>query len=531
MNPDVIVVGSGMSGAPAAWMLSERGHNVLLIESGTDISPADLPTASVNWERKRDSEFTPVAANRNNVGDYPVDDKESQVAVCNYNAVGGSSILYSAHFPRFLRSDFKLKSEQGLAADWPISYDELLPFFDLNEQTVGVAGKVGDSFYPEITTVSSAPVPLGIAGKRLADGFEKVGWHCWPSYAAINIDRNISHRLKCHGLGPCNTGCPMGAKATTVNTYLSMGLANRVTLMSELVVARLLVRDSQVVGVEVIDREKKVSQIHCNNVVLAAGAIGTPRILLNTIQQSDQKLDIPRADLIGKNLMMHPLGYAQGYFSEKIDSEKGPQGAMLYSLEFYRQSEPVDFQLGFMMHALRGDAPVDTMKGLYSRRKLKFGSEIYRQFSENYGHSIGVAIICEDLPDLDNKVELDNDNADYYGVPGVKVTYKLSNNTKRMMSYGLKKARQVLSVAGAKKTSGFGPIRNTGWHLFGTTCMGENPNEAVVGACGQVYGLKGAYVFDASIFVTSSCVNPANTIQAVSLYLSDKLDKCIKDES
>ena len=86
--------------------------------------------------------------------------------------------------------------------------------------------------------------------------------------------------------------------------------------------------------------------------------------------------------------MMHPLGYAQGYFSEKVDTEKGPQGAMLYSLEFYRPSESVDFRLGFMMHALRGDSPIETVKNLYSARKLKFGSKIYKQFSENYGHFI-----------------------------------------------------------------------------------------------------------------------------------------------
>jgi choline dehydrogenase-like flavoprotein len=529
MTPDVIVVGSGMSGAPAAWLLSERGYNVLLIESGADISPADLPTASVDWERKRDSEFNPVASRRMNLGDYPVDDEQSPIAVCNFNAVGGSSILYSAHFPRFLQPDFSLNSQEGLGADWPICYDELLPFFEMNERVVGLAGKVGDVFYPELQQVFNSPVPLGVAGEALADGFDKLGWHWWPSYAAINTDRNIPHRLKCHGLGPCNTGCPMEAKATAKNTYLKRGLAKRVTLMSEATVSKLLIRNSQNEGVEVIDHEGQVHRIHCDKVVLAAGAIGTPRILLNSLDDFNAQ-QVLRKDLIGKNLMMHPLGYAEGYFSEKIDTEKGPQGAMLYSLEFYRPSEPVDFKLGFMMHALRGASPVETVKSLYSRRKLKFGTDIYQQFIENYGHTMGVAIICEDLPDTSNKVDLDHDNLDHLGIPGVKVTYELSKNSKRMMTYGLKKARQVLASAGAKKTSGFGPIRNTGWHLFGTTCMGADPKESVVDSNGAVQGLTGVYVFDASVFVTSSCVNPANTIQALSLYLSDKLDDHIRNE-
>ena len=322
----------------------------------------------------------------------------------------------------------------------------------------------------------------------------------------------------------------MGAKATAKNTYLELGLSKRVTLMSEVMVSKLLIRKSKVVGVEVVDQKRQVENIYCNKVILAAGAIGTPRVLLNTFDGIDANQHPPGKSLIGKNLMMHPLGYAQGYFSEKINSEKGPQGVMLYSLEFYRPSEPVDFQLGFMMHALRGDSPVDTVKNLYRARKLKLGPEIYKQFFENYGHTIGIAIICEDLPEKENKVELDYDNLDDFGIPGVKISYKMSKNTKKMMSYGLNKARHVLTAAGAKKTSGFGPIRNTGWHLFGTACMGSDPKKSVVDAHGSVHGITGAYVFDASVFPTSSCVNPANTIQALSLYLADKLDKHIKDE-
>ena len=216
--------------------------------------------------------------------------------------------------------------------------------------------------------------------------------------------------------------------------------------------------------------------------------------------------------------------------SQKIDTEKGPQGAMLYSLEFYRPSEPVDFKLGFMMHALRGDSPISTVKRLLGRRKLKFGPNLYNQFLDNYGHYLGLSIICEDVASTDNKVELDLENLDSFGIPGVKVSYNLSNNTKKMMSFGLKKAREVLKTSGATKIIGFGPIRNTGWHLFGTTCMGDNQNESVVGPNGAIHGLNGLYVFDSSVFSSSSCVNPANTIQAVSLYLSSKLDEEIRNE-
>ena len=400
---------------------------------------------------KRDSEFNPVASSRSNYGDYPVDDKNSPISVCNFNAVGGSSILYSAHYPRFINSDFNINSSEGLGVDWPIKYDQLIPYYEMNEKIVKVSGKVGDSFYPELNHVFNSPVPLGDAGIALAGGFKKLGWHWWPSYAAINTDQDISGRQACQGLGPCNTGCPTGAKATVMNTYLSLGLLKRVDLLSEATVSKVLFQDSSVTGVELIEREGNIEHIFCKKVVLTAGAIGTPRILLNSLKDFLNKNNILRKDLIGKNLMMHPLGYAEGYFSEKINTEKGPQGAMLYSLQFYRPSEPVNFKLGFMMHALRGDTPIETVKRLYNQRKLKFGKNIYKQFTENFGHNLGIAIICEDLPNVSNMVELDYDNLDSLGVPGVKVRYELSRNSKSMMTYGLTKARQVLMASGAKK--------------------------------------------------------------------------------
>ena len=125
---------------------------------------------------------------RKNLADYPIDDSNSPISIANFNGYGGSTILYSAHFPRFHPSDFRVKTLDNIADDWPLSYSDLNPYFDENEKKMGVAGLVGDTAYPEYSSLLP-PVPLGDMGKKLAKAFNEMNWHWWPSYAAINTDK------------------------------------------------------------------------------------------------------------------------------------------------------------------------------------------------------------------------------------------------------------------------------------------------------------------------------------------------------
>ena len=128
---DFIVVGSGAAGAASAWRLVSKGFKVACLEKGDEMNPDTYPSTGTNWELRKSKEFSPVTAERQNKYDYPVDDSQSPIAVCNFNAVGGSTILYSAHFPRFQPNDFKLATEEGLYEDWPISYEDIKPYFEV----------------------------------------------------------------------------------------------------------------------------------------------------------------------------------------------------------------------------------------------------------------------------------------------------------------------------------------------------------------------------------------------------------------
>ncbi len=524
---DFLIVGSGAAGAASAWRLCSKGYKVVCIERGDWQNTDDYPSASIDWEIKKKRSSNPVISQRQSEFDYPVDDSQSPIAICNYNAVGGSTILYSAHFPRFQPRDFKIKSSDGIAEDWPISYADLKPYFEINEYEMSVSGLSGDPYYPDIENLLP-PVPLGNSGEKLAQAFNAKGWHWWPSYAAIST-RNVRGRSSCINLGPCNTGCPQRAKSSTDITYIPKAIAKGLKLIIKAAVFEVITEDNRAVGVRYHDENGSINEIFARHIILAASAIGTPRILLNS-KTSDNSISLGNSSgQVGRNLMIHPLGYVEGVFDTILDTDIGPQGCMLFSLEHYR-SNGAEHKLGYMMHALRGTGPVETALSVYRRRRLKFGSQLYDDFFSYYKKQLVLTIICEDIPEVDNRLVLDRGAADRFGIPGIAVHYKLHENTKKLLSHGSDTARIIMKEAGATKTFAHGPVRNTGWHIMGTAKMGENPNNSVVNPIGKLHDIEGLYVVDSSCFVTGSCVNPANTIQTVSLYLTDQIEEYARSE-
>ena len=516
-----IVVGSGAAGAAAAWRLCQQGYKVVCLERGKELNPDKYPSTKSNWELLKQTEFNPVIAKRQSKSDYPVDDSESPIAICNYNSVGGSTILYSAHFPRFQPRDFKIKTNDSLYEDWPISYEDLKPYYELNEKEMSVSGLIGDPMYPDIEELLP-PVPIGKTGELIAKAFNKKGWHWWPSPSAIST-KDRKGRKACINLGPCNTGCPQGAKSSVDITYIAKAKDMGLDMYTECFVDSIIVKNNLVRGVVYFDNKGVRQELLADKVILAASAIGTPRLLLNSEDSSNNKGVANSSGLVGKNLMIHPLGYAEGRFEESLDTDIGPQGCMIYSLEHYRNSDK-DFDLGYMMHVLRGTGPIEAVTSALSRRKLRFGEFLEADFNRFYKKQLSISIVCEDLPQSTNYLDLSNEK-DRFGTPGVKIYYEMSENTMKMMKDGIDKAKEILKLAGAIKTYAYGPVRNTGWHLMGTCKMGTSPKTSVVNPAGETHDVRGLFVVDSSCFVTGSCVNIANTIQAVALYLTDQIIK------
>jgi len=183
------------------------------------------------------------------------------------------------------------------------------------------------------------------------------------------------------------------------------------------------------------------------------------------------------------------------------------------------------------MQILRGAPPIESAISGYFMRQLSIGKNHHKDFARLFNHTVGIAIISEDLPEKHNRVELDFENKDHFGMPGVKVYYKMGENTEKILKHGIKMSKEIFSTAGAKVTASFAPVKNTGWHLMGTARMGEDPKISVVNKYGQAHQVKNIFIVDSSVFVTSGAANPVATTQAIALFVCNYIRNNISNVS
>jgi choline dehydrogenase-like flavoprotein len=181
---DVLIIGSGASGAAVAWSLAETRMRILCLEQGDWMKQSDYPSNGRDYEARVFSDYATSPNIRKRPSDYPINDDNSPIKVVNFNAVGGSTVMYTAHYPRLHPSDFRVRSLDGVADDWPIDYATLEPFFAENDRMTGVSGLAGDPAYPAHEP-PMPPLPLGKTGDKIARTMNGLGWHWWPSDSAV----------------------------------------------------------------------------------------------------------------------------------------------------------------------------------------------------------------------------------------------------------------------------------------------------------------------------------------------------------
>jgi choline dehydrogenase-like flavoprotein len=518
---DVLIIGAGASGAAVAWSLAETRMRIVCLEQGDWMKPEEYPSAGRDWEARFFGDYNFSPNTRGLAADYPINDDASPIKIANFNAVGGATILYAGHFPRFHPSDFRVKSLDGVADDWPIDYQTLESFYAENDRMMGVAGLPGDPAYPPKDS-PMRPLPLGKAGQALARGFNARGWHWWPSDSAIATEQ-YDGRDKCVNLGNCLSGCAQGAKASTDITYWPHAVRAGVEVRTRCRVREITVNDeSMAAGVVYYDADGNEHFQAAEVVIMACNGVGTPRILLNSTSTAFPDGLANSSGLVGKNLMFHPYAGIHGVFDEALDGYKGPSNCM-WSQEFYETDPDRDFVRGYSYEITRGRGPVMTAVSGMLSGNIPLGPEHHEAFRKHFNRITGMVAICEDLPEAHNTVTLDPELKDGDGIPAPKIDYTLSENSRAMMDHAIARATEVLEAAGAHDISSESPLSIGGWHLMGTARMGTDPETSVVNEWGRAHDVKNLFIVDGSIFVTSAGVNPTRTIQALALYIADAM--------
>jgi choline dehydrogenase-like flavoprotein len=520
---DVLIIGAGASGATAAWNLAETKMRIVCLEQGGWTNPSNYPTTGRDWESRAQSDFSINPNRRQQPGDYPVNDDDSPIKIANFNGVGGGTVLYAGHYPRFHPSDFKVKSLDGVADDWPIDYGDLEPFYAENDRITGVSGLAGDPAYPAKQSLMP-PLPMGKSGQKLAEGFNQLGWHWWPSDSAI-ATQPYNGRDQCINLGACIYGCAQGAKASTDITYWPEAVRAGVELRTWCRVKEINVGDDGLAsGVTYFDEDGVEQFQPAHVVIMACNGVGTPRILLNSVSEQFPDGLANSSGLVGKNLMLHPYASIQGVFEEPLDGYRGPHDS-IWSQEFYETGEERDFIRGFTYETTRGRGLVATaLTGMNSGR-IPWGAGHHDAYRKLHNRIAGMVAICEDLPEEHNTVTLDPSIKDAHGIPAPKMTYSISDNSQKMLDFAVARATETLRAAGATDVIIESPLASGGWHLMGTARMGKDPQKSVVNEWGRSHDVKNLFIVDGSIFVTSAGVNPTRTIQTLALYITDQIKK------
>ena len=531
---DAVIIGSGPGGATAADVLTAAGWSVLILEKGRNhlIDTADPSRLATDFSNDEIKFMT-----RHFLGPDPLleprtfrtsPDDGDRVITGEVNSVpstvGGGGTHADGKVPRFREDDFRLLSELGpidgaAVADWPIGYDDLEPSYAEAERLIGVAGEAGANPFAAPRS-GPYPMPPGapMYGALLTSAAaEKHGWHPYPAPTAVN-SVPYDGRPACNNCGFCAFfGCPIHAKGDPVASLRRALISGRALLRPETFVSRICVSNGRATGVEYIGPDGVTRTERAAHVILAAGGLETPRLLL---------LSGFEHPLIGRNLMFHFQTYVLGEMPMRIHGHKGRSVTHVHddfivadpeSKAAARDAGLPWFKGGMVEHA--GAAhPLQEAK----RVPWGAGHKDAMRRSRMREHLWGFCMQGEDLPQPTNRVDLDPSVRDVRGFPAIRVTYRPHAHEQVASAHYGAMMEACLLTAGAEWAFTYtspgliGPVPISR-HVAGTSRMGRDPATSVCDEWGRLHDAPNVVVADSSLFPTGAGYGPTLTLVALAI--------------
>lgn len=540
---DAIVVGTGISGGWAAKELCENGLKTLVLERGPMVKHReDYPTANMDtWDfpnagkptqediakqkkQNRTGYTTKVASKHWFVNDleHPYNETKRFDWMRGYH-VGGRSIMWGRHSYRWSDIDFQANKKEGVAIDWPVRYKDIAPWYDKVESYIGVSGELLG--LPQLPDGQFTPMmPLNCVEDHVKD---KVAEHfngrviTTGRVAHITGDKKFEGdgRSKCQYRNRCVRGCPFGAYFSSVSSTLPAAEATgNMTLRTDAIVHEVMYdpNTKKATGVKIIDRETKEEfQFKAKVIFLCASTVASTSILMQSKSDRFENGLGNDSGELGHNIMDHHFqvgarGKIDGY-DDKYYKGRRPNGIYIPRFRNIGDNKMKDFTRGYGYQGGASRTNYDD-----NVAEAKFGSKYKETILKPGGWNISINSFGEILPYHDNKMTLDYNKLDQWGLPTVTFDAEIKQNELNMRKDMMNQAVQMLEKSGARDIE---PYDNSyaiglGIHEMGTARMGNNPKTSVLNEYNQVHACKNVYVTDGSFMTSASCVNPSLTYMA-----------------
>jgi choline dehydrogenase-like flavoprotein len=541
---EAIVIGSGISGGWAAKELTEKGMQTMVLEAGQTIVPErdyveHVPAWDVKFrgmrDRKYEATYQPV---QRHIGDewnskFFVNDLENPYTTppdqpylfLRGRHVGGRSVMWGRQSYRWGDINFESNLKDGHGIDWPIRYKDIEPWYDYVEDFIGVSGQAeglpqlpDGKFLPPMEMNCAEIVMKQAIAEKFPDRRLTIG-----RTAILTV--NHRGRLACHYCGPCARGCITRSYFSSLHSTLPAAEATGKMTLRPFSVVHSLIFDSdtrRITGVRVIDGQtKEPLEFHAKIVFLCASTLESARILMNSATPEFSTGLANSSGELGHNLMDHIMhrgasGTILGH-EDRVQIGNRPNGIYVPRFRNIHDKHP-EFLRGYGFQG--GGSRDDWGRG---SEMAGFGADFKHQLRTPGPWRFSFGGFGECLPNHENKMELNPDSVDAWGIPTIKISHKWRENELAMVKDMPVTAAEMLEAAGAKDVHTFlDPSKpGEGIHEMGSARMGRDPKTSVLNSWNQSHDIKNLFVTDGSFMVSSACQNPSLTYMAMTARACD----------
>ena len=518
--PDVCIIGAGLVGGLMAYELARRGLKVVVLEAGPRYKLEERAAYMMGivsgripgWPFASDFPERDVYSNAGEV-EYPVNH-------LRVKAVGGSTLHWGGQTLRFIESDFRLKTLYGIAEDWPITYDELEPFYTKAERALGVAGATDNPFASRRSAgFPLPPFPFSVGDKIFQGACKKLGIvaHTIP-WARNSVP--YQNRPACAAFATCGTYriCPIAAQYTSEN-HLDLAVATgNATVIANANVVRLTTdRQKRVTSAVYMSHDKKEDKQSARLFVLAAHTVESARLLLLSESNEFPNGLANGSGLVGKNFMERPAIAVQGTLQQRVFPYRigFPTMETMQLCNPKNRHERAATKIEF--HNFEGPTPYEIASA-----SGNWGKSLAEEVRRTFGHDISVEASIEQLPDPSNTVSLDPHLRDCFGNPAPRITYSFSAYEKNSLKEAKTLAEKILTAAGAE-LNGEQVSQGFAGHPMGTCRMGNDPATSVVDRTLRAHDVRNLFIVGGSVFVTGSSLQPSLTMAALAIRAAEHI--------